>query len=73
MWSGLSDRIPRNAKNSGAVVAKNTSPFEVMSDNLGITMVCIRLPLITSRTSIELAVKAKMYGKAHTISHSKWF
>lgn len=67
-------RVPRRLKNSGAVVAKKTSLLEVMSDKRGMTIAWIRLPLMTSRTSIESAVKAKMYGKAQTEikSHNKY-
>lgn len=59
--------LGRAVKNSGAVVAKKTSLLDEMSTSFGMTMAWIRLPLMTRRTSIESAVKAKMYGKAHTM------
>ena len=51
------------------------STFEVMRASFGITIVCTRLPLITSRISMESWVKAMMYGKAHTATdefHETW-
>jgi hypothetical protein len=43
-----------------------------MRASLGNTMVWTRFPLIMRRISIESVVKAKMYGKAHTVMKSSF-
>jgi len=45
-------------RNSGAVVAKKMSRFDVIRLRLGMAIVCTRLPFIISRISIVSLVKA---------------
>lgn len=54
-------------RNSGAVVAKKMSRFEVIKLRLGMAIVWTRLPFIINRISIVSLVKAITYGKAQAI------
>lgn len=51
-------------RNSGAVVEKKMSCFEVIKFRFGMAIVCTRFPLIINRISIVSSVKAITYGKA---------
>lgn len=57
--------------NSGAVVAKKMSRFEVIRLRFGMAIVCTRLPFIIRRISIVSSVKAITYGKAQAADRNR--